>query len=384
MRLLIKIVLPLCLILIGIAGWFYFNSKEPKMKRKPPKKQAVVVETISMKPGSYQSSIHVMGTVMPDKEIILKAKVGGEVVSLSLKFAEGGVMQKGDVLLELDDSDYKIDVQKAECALDKAISGLDIEKGSQMIAKEELKLINEVFRNEVKATDLALRKPQLIQAQAAVESARADLEKAQLSLTRTKVILPFNALILEKHVNLGSLVTIQGSLATLVNVDSYRVEAQVPPDRLAALSIGQISGSNAIIHSKYSNQTWQGEVIRTTGKITDKSRMAGVIILVPDPLGLKNKKNTPPLFLGDHVDVQIFGETLKNVFSIPRTILRDGNTLWTYDSGVLKIKKVQLAWKENKVVYIKSGISPGDLVITTDLSVAVNGMALQLFSGDRP
>lgn len=384
MRLLIKIVLPLCLILIGIAGWFYFNSKEPKMKRKPPKKQAVVVETISMKAGSYPSSIHVMGTVMPDKEIILKAKVSGEVVSLSLKFAEGGVMQKGEVLLELDDSDYKIDVQKAECALDKAVSGLDIEKGSQMIAKEELKLINEVFKNEVKATDLALRKPQLVQARAAVDSARADLEKARLSLTRTKVILPFNALILEKHVNLGSLVTIQGSLATLVDVDSYRIEAQVPPDRLAALSIGQISGSNAIIHSKYSNQTWQGEVIRTTGKMTDKSRMAGVIILVPDPLGLKDRKNTPPLFLGDHVDVQIFGETLKNVFSIPRTILRDGNTLWTYDSGVLKIKKVQLAWKKNKVVYIKSGISPGDLVITTDLSVAVNGMALQLFSGDRP
>jgi RND family efflux transporter MFP subunit len=384
MRLLIKIVLPICLILIGVAGWLYFTSKEPKMKKKPPKKQVAVVETISMEPSDYPSSIHVMGTVIPDREIILKSKVSGEVVSISLKFVEGGVIQKGETLLKIDDADYRIDVQKAQSTLDKALSYLALEQGSQLIAKEELKLINEVFENKVKATDLALRKPQLVEAKAAVDSARADFEKAQLSLTRTKVILPFNALILKKHVNLGSLVNVQGSLATLVDINSYLIEVQVPPDRLAALSIGHVSGSDAIIFSKYSKQTWQGKVVRTTGKMTDKSRMAGVIIIVPDPLGLKKQGDTPQLFLGDHVDAHIFGRTLENVFSIPRTILRDGNTVWVYDSGILKIKKVKLAWKDNKAVYIKSGISPGDMVITTDLSVAVNGMALQLFAGDRP
>ena len=383
-RLMVKIVLPVCLILAGMAGWSYFKSKEPKMKRKPPKKQVVVVKTISMKPGNYQISVQVMGTVMPDKEIILKSKVSGEVISISPRFAQGGVMKKGETILNLDDSDYRIEVQKAQSALDKALADLAIEKGSQMIAKEEFKLINEASQVEVKATDLAMRKPQLIQAKASVDSARADLEKAQLNLSRTKVILPFNALVLEEHVNLGSLVTVQGSLATLVDVDTYRVEAQVPPDRLAAFSMGQVSGSDAIIHSQYSNQTWQGKVIRTTGKMTSKSRMAGVIILVPDPMGLKSHGNSPQLLIDDHVDIRIMGDTLENVFLLPRSILRDGNTVWVYHSGVLEIKEVSLAWKEDKVVYVKSGISPGDAVITSDLPVAVNGMALQLASGDRP
>ena len=92
--LLIKVVLPICLILAGAAGWRYFKSKEPKMKRQPPIKQAVVVETISMEPGNYQSSVQVMGTVIPDTQILLKSKVSGEVVSISPKFVLGGLIKR--------------------------------------------------------------------------------------------------------------------------------------------------------------------------------------------------------------------------------------------------------------------------------------------------
>ncbi len=384
LRLMIKIILPVCLILAGAAGWGYFKSRESKMKRKPPKKQAVVVETISMKPGNYQSSVQVMGTVMPDRQISIKSKVSGEVIFLSSRFVQGGVMKKGETLLKLDNSDYMIEVQKAQSALDKVLSDLAIEKGSQLIAKEELKLMNEASQSVVKATDLALRRPQLAQVKAAIKSARAELEKARLSLSRTIVIVPFNALVLEKQVDLGSLVTVQGTLATLVDVDTYRVEAQVPPDRLAALRTGKDSGSVAQIYSQYSDQTWQGKLVRTTGRMSGKSRMAGVIILVSDPLGLKDKENRAPLLLDDHVNVRIMGEILENVFSISRSILRDKNTVWIYNSGVLEIKEVRLAWKEDTKVYIRSGITLGDIVITSDLSAAVKGMALQLTSGDRP
>ena len=391
-RLLMKVILPVCLIIAGVAGWNYFHSQELRMKKKPPEKKAAAVETVVLQPGNYQCSVQVMGTVIPDKEIVLKSNVSGEVVSVSDKFVIGGLLKKGETLLTIDDSDYQIEVQKAKSALAKALSELAIEKGSQFIAKEELKLINEATSEVVKATDLALRKPQLIQAEAAVASAAADLEKANLDLSRTKITVPFNALVLEQHVNSGSLVSIQGSLATLVDVDTYWVEAQVPPDRLTAIRMGRVSGSSATIYSRYSNQTWQGRVIRTTGKMTGKSRMAGVIISVPDPLGLKkgsekgskNNKIQAQLLLDDYVDIKIMGEIFENVFSIPRSILRDGNTLWLYKSGVLEIKKVIPAWKEDGVVYIREGITSGDIVITSNLSAPVAGMALQQASGDHP
>ncbi|MBA3012223.1 MAG: HlyD family efflux transporter periplasmic adaptor subunit, partial [Desulfobacula sp.] len=259
--------------------------------------------------------------------------------------------------------------------------------GSQLIAREELKLINQVSKGEMVQTDLALRKPQLDQANAVVNAARADLEKANLNLSRTKIVVPFNALVLEKKVDFGSLVTVQGELATLVDVDAFLVETLVPPDRLAALNINEKTGSKADIRSQYSEESWQGSLVRTTGKISDKSRMAGVIIRVLDPLGLTRQGGRPQLLLGDYVDVQIQGKMLENVFSIPRSILRDKNTVWVSQSGKLVIKPVTLAWKEEGRVFIRSdirsGILAGDEVITSDLPAPVNGMALQQDSGAR-
>lgn len=380
-RRLLRIGLPVCLVLAGVAGFYYFKSQEVKMKRKPPEKQAAFVETMTLEPGRFQTYVHAMGTVMPDRQIMLKAKVSGEVRFVSDNFVQGGVMKKGETLLLLEDSDYKIEVQKAQSALDKALSDLAIEQGSQLIAKEELKLINQVSTGEMTETDLALRKPQLAQANAGVKNARADLEKATLNLSRTKIMVPFNALVLEKKVDFGSLVTTQGEIATLVDVDGFRVDALVPPDRLTSLSINENTGSQATIHSQYSEASWQGRLVRTTGKITSKSRMAGVIIHVSDPLGLTGRDKRPQLLLDDYVDVRIMGRLLENVFSIPRSVLRDANTVWVYRSGVLDIKTVSLAWKEKDRVFIESGISPGDEVVTSDLPAPVKGMALQRESG---
>ena len=383
----IRIALPICLVLAGVAGFNYFKSQEVKMKRKPIEKQAAVVETIALTPGNFQTYVHAMGTVMPDRQITLKAKVPGEVIFVSENFVQGGLMKKGEILLLIDDSDYQIEVKKVQSALDKALSDLAIEQGSQLIAREELKLINQISTTQMAQTDLALRKPQLDQANAVVKNARADLEKAVLNLSRTKIRVPFNALVLEKKVDSGSLVTTQGELATLVDVDAFLVETLVPPDRLTALNINEKTGSKAVIRSQYSKEPWQGTLVRTTGKISSKSRMAGVIIYVKDPLGLKNPETRPQLLLDDYVDVRIQGQILKNVFSIPRSVLRDKNTVWVYQSGKLSIKQVILAWKEGGLVFIRSdirsGIRPGDEVITSDLPAPVNGMALQKDSGAR-
>ncbi|MCP4669947.1 MAG: efflux RND transporter periplasmic adaptor subunit, partial [Desulfobacula sp.] len=186
MKLLIKIILPVCLIVAGAAGWNYFKSKKPEMKRKPPKQQIMAVKTIVMEPGDYPTWIHAMGTVMPENQIILKSRIAGEVISVSKKLVQGSIMKKGEIVVTLDDSDYKIEIQKARSALDKALASLALERGAQLIALEELKLINKASQDDVKATDLALRKPQLVQANAEVARARADLDKAVLNLSRTK------------------------------------------------------------------------------------------------------------------------------------------------------------------------------------------------------
>ncbi len=377
LHLMIQILLTIGFIIVGVAGFQHYKSREPKIKRKPKLPQAMMVETMTLAPADYPGMIQAMGTVVPDRQISLKSKVTGEVVFLSPLFVRGGVVKKGDILLKIDDTDYKIDVQKAESTLGKVMSDFDIEQGNQMIAKEEFKLIKEADIGEMTATDLALRKPQLAQAKAAIQNARADLERARLNLSRTKMVVPFNSIVFEKKVDQGSMVSTLESVATLVSVDAYHIETLVPPDRLESISMGEAKGSLAMVTSQYSSQVWEGQVYRTTGKISRDSRMAGVLVVVKDPLGLNKATQMPPLMLDDHVSVQISGRTLENVIKLPRKLLRDENTVWINRSGHLDIKKVTLAWKQDQHVYISHGLSSDDNIITTDLAAPVPGMALQ-------
>lgn len=382
-RIFIKILLPVCLIAGGIVGFKYYKSKQVKITRKPPAKHITMVETMAVAPGRHDTRIHAMGTVSSDRQIELKAQVSGEVAWVSSKFVQGGILKKGETLVRLVSSDYQFALDKAQSSLDKALADLDIEKGQQEIAREELKLIAQVSPEEVTDTALALRKPQLEQAKAAVASAKSDLGTAKLNLERTRIKVPFDALVLEKNVDLGSTVSVQGILATLVDVSRYLVEAQVPLDRLDLLAVSEVSGSKAVVRSLFSGHEWAGQVVRTTGKVTGQSRMAGVLIRVFDPLGLKRGKDRFPLLLDDHVEAVITGRQLEDVYALPRSVVRENNTIWIYDNGRLDIRQAHPVWKEKDRIFVKSGLNSGDRVITSDIPVAGPGMSLALPKGER-
>ncbi len=393
-RLLIKILLPICFIVIGVVGFRYYKSQKVIIERKPSEKPVTVVETMTVAPGTHETLIHAMGTVSADRKIVLNAQVSGEVIWVSPQFNQGGRIQQGDPLIRLASDDYQLALDKAQSKLDKALADLEIEKGQQRIAREELKLISKMSPDAVTQTALALRTPQLAQARAAVASAQSDVKSATLDLARTRIIAPFDALILEKNVDLGSTATAQSALATLVDIRQYRVDAKVPLDRLNMIDIHETTGSQAMVRSLFSQGRWSGRVVRMTGKITGQSRMAGVLIRVENPLGLNrldadhaksisNERVAPsPMLLGDQVQTIISGRPMPHVYALPRTVIRENNTIWIYNDHHLDIRHVVPVWKEKTRVFVRKGLNPGDRVITSDIPVAVKGMALVLAQGD--
>ncbi len=394
-RILIKILLPFCFIVIGIAGFQYYKSQKVEIKREAPQKQVTVVEIMTVLPGTHDTLIHAMGTVSADRQIVLKTQVAGEVIWVSSQFKQGGIIQQGETLIRLASADYQLAVDKAQSSLDKALADFEIEKGAQRIAREELRLISQGSPEAVTRTALALRKPQLAQARAAVAGAQSDLKSATLDLERTRIIVPFDALILEKNVDLGSTAGAQAALATLVDIRQYRVEAKVPLDRLNLIDIDESTGSRAMVQSLFSHAQWPGRVVRITGKITEQSRMAGVLIRVEDPLGfnsldtdkatsgLNESVASSPMLLGDCVQAVISGRPMAHVYALPRTVLRENNTIWIYNDHRLDIRQVTPVWKEKERVFIRQGLNPGERIITSDIPVAVRGMDLVLAEGDR-
>jgi hypothetical protein len=106
--------------------------------------------------------------------------------------------------------------------------------------------------------------------------------------------------------------------------------------------------------------------------------MARVLVQVEDPLA-----PPAPLLLGSYVDVTITGPVFDDTVQIPRSVVRDGDTIWLYTrSGSLEIVKVNVAWSNAESVYITNTLPEGARIISSHLGAPVNGMSLRLAGTD--
>jgi multidrug efflux pump subunit AcrA (membrane-fusion protein) len=360
----LKMVLPAIIIFVGIAAASYLKNTGPKTKRQYPVKLAPIVQIKQLLPANHIVILNAMGTVVPAKEIDLESQVTGEVIDISPEFIEGGLL-----------------IQK-EKALADANYSLKLELGRQEVAKREWELLNGDKDAKDREAALALRKPHLEKAKAEFNAAKAELKKAYLDLSRTRIKAPFNAMVKSRLVNLGSQVTPQERLAELVGTDSYWIQTSVPVDRLSWIQIPQSKGDPStrarIIYAQDYERT--GTVIRLMGDLSPEGRMARVLIEVEDPLGLKKSKNDkPPLLIGDYVRVEIEGKKLENVYQIPRKAFRDNAYIWiASEHSTLKILEVDPVWRDAGVVLIDNGMQPGDLLIISDLPAPIDGMPIQV------
>ncbi len=379
---LLKIILPVIIIVIGIAAAFYLKNTGPKSKRQLPVKLAPLVRVKSLFPANHIVVLKAMGTVVPAREVELKPQVTGEVIDINPEFIEGGLLKAGSFVLQIDTEDYKLALTQKEKALADASYSMKLELGRQEVAKREWELLKGDKDAEEREVELALRKPHLEKAKAELNAAKAELKKAYLDLSRTQIKTPFNAIVRSRLVNLGSQVTPQERLAELVGSDSYWIQASVPVDRLRWIQIPRSHGDPAtkagIIYAN--NYKLTGTVIRLMGDLSPEGRMARVLIEVEDPLGLKNLKNDrPPLLIDDYVRVEIEGKKLENVYKIPRTAFRDNAFIWIADeNSTLKIKEVHPVWRDAGVVLIDNDIKPGDRLIISDLPAPIDGMPIQV------
>jgi multidrug efflux pump subunit AcrA (membrane-fusion protein) len=123
------------------------------------------------------------------------------------------------------------------------------------------------------------------------------------------------------------------------------------------------------------HQVWEGWLERLEGQVDPKSRMVHVVVRVDDPFAPGDR---PPLFPGSFVDVTIAGRDLEDVMPIPRHALREGDTLWVVQDGHLSIRAVEVARRDRDHVMIKSGVDVGELVVTSSLDVATEGMIVRV------
>ncbi|BBO71510.1 hemolysin D [Desulfosarcina alkanivorans] len=384
-RWLANLLLCLVIIAVGLGLAEYIKKTSPKAQKRVPQRNVPRVTVLALYPGDHQVSVSAMGSVVPAREMTLKSRVSGQVESIHPEFMTGGFIGQGERILKIDPEDYRLALARKESQLTNAQYELKVEMGYQEVAQREWTLLNSGKPAKPADVELALRKPHLAKAQSDVAAAQAELDQARLNLSRTDIRAPFNAIVRNQYVEIGSQVSTQDALADLVGTDEYWIRVSLPVDRLRWLRIPtrrSEAGSTATFH--YRGHQGSGRVIRLLGDLETQGRMARILVSVKDPLGLKAPQHDrPPLLIGEYVRVAVQGERLTGVYRIPRSALRDNGTIWMVDaSDTLRIQPVDTVWRDERMVLIANHIRPGDRLVVSDLAAPVDGMAVEAGSGD--
>lgn len=382
---LIKIALPLIIILtgLGITAALIANRSEPEKEIKDDRGALVRIRTVEEQ--DRRVIVRGTGTVQAAQEVKIIPQVSGRAVWISPSMAAGGFFGEGDMLFEIEDTDYRLALEKAEAARAKAEYELAAAEGRARVARMEWKRI--AGEGHEKPNPLVLYGPQLKNARAALASADASIEQAELDLARTRIRAPFNCRVRQENLAKGQYVRAGESVAVLAGTDTAEIAVPLPLEEIYWINIPRTgrgeegASAKVVINSRIGRYEWNGRVVRSTGEVRQKSRMMDVIIRVNDPYGVDGAggPDGPALATGRFVEVFLEGKMLAGVISVPRTALRDNSTVWVMDEeNKLRIRPVIVIRYEQGDALVAEGLEDGDRIVLTSLSGAADGMKLRV------
>ncbi len=383
----LKIVLPLVFLAAGLFGAWSMVSTRAPVESAAPAFSPPLVEVRPLSPQNVQLRVRTQGTVMPRTESSLAPEISGRVVYVSPNFTTGGFFEEDEVLLRIDSRDFELAIAEAEARIAQARFLIEREQAEARAARREWEELG-----EGRASDLLLRTPQIAEAEAAQEAARASRELAERNLARTEIRAPYRGRVRSRSVDVGQFVVQGNPVAQLYAVDYAEVRLPIPREELAYVDLpfhfrdGQSpAGPEVILSAELGRRMyrWKGRIVRTEGEVDPESQMLFAVARVEDPYGGSGGAGRPPLAVGLFVEAEILGRWLSGVFVLPRTALWPDNRVLTVDSDHrLRFREVEIERTGVDDVIVTGGVSANDWLCLTRLETPVEGLKVEPMTGE--
>lgn len=374
------------LIIFGLA------EMRPQPERQPPQIFAPTVFTENVAYGPTQLTVFAQGEVRPKQEIDLIPQVAGQIVEVSSDFADGGVITKGQTLIQIEDADYRLAVTRSRAQVATAKTALEIEQAESELARQDFEELQKIT-GKSSPSDLTLRRPQLARAEADYRAAIANLREAELALARTSVKAPFDGRVRSIQANIGQYVTPGVRLGRIFSTDVAEVRLPLTDDDLGKLRLSlafsdPVSGPQVDLSAVVAGaeRQWLGRIVRVDAAIDASTRQVAAIVQVDDPYG-EGADNGFPFAVGLYTDAIIEGPVIDRAIVLPRVAIRGADSVYVIeDDDTVREQPVEIAAYTGEGVVITGGLSDGERVAVSRVG-AVDGdlvRPLQASSLSRP
>jgi len=436
----------LSLLLIGasVAGVLALGRAERPRRKGPAEKVLPVVEVAAIQSHSGGIDFEVDGVVIPFRQVEVPAEVAGQIDFKAENCRIGRTVKRGELLLSVDPSDFEIEIRRLREELTQAKVNqqeLAIEIASRHrqieLAQEDLDIKQrEVARyesiddpgvyskteldtarlKELQARDmlqtehdqLALLEARKEKMAAAVEHVTAQLEKAQLELSRTKIESPLDGVVTQEIAEEGSYVLRGGAVVKIQDTSRMEIRCSLKMREVDWLlrsapkvdnraSAYHIPETPATVSFKVGGTTyrWQGNLSYFDGgQVDQKTRMIPCRVNIQAPLDyeahngngqLEQAPAALALMAGMFVKVTIHAQPDLALIELPEAAIQPGNTVWTVapqsTTGKLEQTPIRVVYKsgDSVLAYVDDdSLQPDDLVIVSPLAAPVEGGTVEI------
>ncbi|MFT2089575.1 efflux RND transporter periplasmic adaptor subunit [Paraglaciecola sp. 2405UD69-4] len=368
-----KKLLPLIVLIIGYCAMGAIKASGNNDEESEPIDTRPTVKIETAVAQDYQVKITSYGEVTPLESTLISAQVSGEVIDWHPNFVPGGLVLRDQILFSIEKDAYQAALLQAEADLSLAEANLIEEQARADVAKQEAK--------GSKVSDLYLRKPQLLSAQASVKSAKARLRIAKRDLDNCEITAPYDALVISRTLGSGQYINQGAQVGELYNIESAEISFPIagfdreflPPN---------ITQQKAIVSTKgYSAITREGSVVRDLGIIDQQTRMGQLVIRIEDPYSLKS--SLPPIKFGSYVEVSFAGKTLSQVYKLPQKLVNN-RIIWVLDTEQqMQPQRVEVVREEGEYLLIREGLRNQDTVVMTLPEYPQKGMKVKIAGPDK-
>ncbi|MCB9754495.1 MAG: TolC family protein [Myxococcales bacterium] len=416
---------------LGAAALLLMASAREDPPRRPPAEQGRSVRVITV--AEYEATPRATGygVVRAQREWQLVAEVSGRVVEMNENLETGRILRKGEPLLKLDPQAYRITAsqQKATVANAKAQlaeltakerntnASLKIAQRSLELAEKDYARAQELYRGgNIPASEVDEAERKVLsdkttaqnlkntlaelpasrrKLKALIDQYEAGVAGAELDISHTELVVPFDLRIRAVNVQLSELVTVGTTLAEGDGINVAEVPAQFSIGSLMPLVRGARPDAGASpravsrlresidgqlratvrLESGALTARWEGVVDRFEN-IDSETRTVAVVVAVDKPFDQARIGEQPPLVRGMYVEVELRGRPRPGCRAVPRGALRGATVHVVGPEERLETRAVELAFVQDAYACVASGLEPGERVVLTNLVPAIEGMLL--------
>lgn len=325
------------------------------------------MDWVTVKPTLLASYVPLTGSVRAVDSATVKAKVAGELRSLSVR--EGMAVNKGDIIGQIDTTDYELRIQERQAQLRQAEAQLltaqrNADANQQLVARGFIS--ENSSANTVSALDAA---------KAARDTVRFQLDQALKALGDTRLIAPISGMVAERHALPGEKLSPDNKVLSIVSTEKLEAELAVPAQDLVGIQIGK----RLDLHVEGVNTAQAAKVLRINPATSGSSRNVMVYLQLEGP--------TSKLRIGAFVQGLLPLQSKGQVLAVPFNAVRDQGgrqAVWVVRQGKLEEQLVRTGIRDDRakapngalgMIQILEGLNEGDTVVATALGTSSSGSA---------